>query len=75
MLLYVCRLVKTYTRQGTRPNKRKRGGGSMQDLIYFLTIINILKISLDFIKNLIDIKKYYEDKKKNAKGSTPKRKK
>lgn len=47
----------------------------MQDLIYFLTIINILKISLDFIKNLIDIKKYYEDKKKNAKGSTPKRKK
>lgn len=47
----------------------------MQDLIYFLTIINILKISLDFIKNLIDIKKYYEDKKKNAKGDTPKRKK
>lgn len=47
----------------------------MQDLIYFLTIINILKISLDFIKNLIDIKKYYEDKKKNAKGCDPKRNK
>ena len=47
----------------------------MQDLIYFLTIINILKISLDFIKNLIDIKKYYDDKKKNAKGGNPKRNK
>lgn len=47
----------------------------MQDLINFLTIINILKISLDFIKNLIDIKKYYEDKKKNAKGRHPKRNK
>lgn len=47
----------------------------MQDLIYLLTIINILKISLDFIKNLIDIIKYYEDKKKNAKGGNPKRKK
>ena len=73
MLLYKCKLVKTYTRQGTQPNNRKRGGGSMQDLIYFLTIINILKISLDFIKNLIDIIKYYEDKKKNAKGGNPKR--
>lgn len=71
----MCKLVKTYTRQGTQPNKRKRGGGSMQDLIYFLTIINILKTSLDFIKNLIDIKKYYDDKKKNAKGCHPKRKK
>lgn len=47
----------------------------MQDLIYFLTIINILKISLDVIKNLIDILKYFEDKKKNAKGCHPKRKK
>lgn len=47
----------------------------MQDLIYFLTIINILKTSLDFIKNLIDIIKYYEGKKKNAKGCNPKRKK
>ena len=47
----------------------------MQDLIYFLTIINILKISLDVIKNLIDILKCFEDKKKNAKGCHPKRKK
>ena len=47
----------------------------MQDLINFLTIINILKISLDFIKNLIDILKYCEDKKKNAKGRNPKRNK
>ena len=42
----------------------------MQDLIYFLTIINILKISLDVIKNLIDILKCFEDKKKNAKAAT-----
>lgn len=47
----------------------------MQDLIYFLTIVNILKTSLDFLKNLIDIIKYYEDKKKNAKGCNPKRNK
>ena len=75
MILYKCKLVKAYTRQGTQPNTRKRGGGSMQDLINFLTIVNILKISLDFIKNLIDILKYCEDKKKNAKGRNPKRKK
>ena len=47
----------------------------MQDLIYFLTIINILKNSFDALKSLIDILKYFEDKKKNAKGCDPKRKK
>ena len=43
------------------------GGGSMEELTYILTIVNIFK-------GIIDILKYFQEQKKNAKGGNPKRK-
>jgi len=39
----------------------------MEELTYLLTIVNIFK-------GIIDILKYFQEKKKNAKGGNPKRK-
>ena len=39
----------------------------MEELTYLLTIVNIFK-------GIIDILKYFQEQKKNAKGCNPKRK-